>query len=99
MDESLYIKILQCLSLYHHDDSIYDISAEEKVDLEEFYKKFKRNFFINKNTKKPKYIIHHTINEYKCFEDGLPMLGINVHHRQTNTFQYKVLVPKEKVLI
>ena len=93
------MKILNCLSLFHHNDSILELSESEKEDMKEFYKKYKRNFFIKKNTNNPKFVFHTVDTEYRMFNDGLPMIGINLHHRKTDTTEYKILVPKEKVIV
>uniref|UniRef100_A0A7M5WXG2 Integrase catalytic domain-containing protein n=2 Tax=Clytia hemisphaerica TaxID=252671 RepID=A0A7M5WXG2_9CNID len=96
MDESLYLKIVKCLSLFHCQDSGI-VCDEEKDTLANFYKDEKRNFFIEKNTKKPKFEI---VIENGCvqkFEDGCPMLKVNKYHRKTKMTETKILVPKEKV--
>ena len=91
-----------CLSVYHYDDYIIEMDESEKEQTREFYKKYKRNFFIKENTKNPKFVFHIPIpsaQEIKTFDDGTPMIRINLHHRKTNTTKYKILVLKEKVIV
>ena len=93
--------MIHCLSVYQYDDYIIEMDESEKEQTREFYKKYKRNFFIKKNTKNPKFVFHIPIpssQEIKTFDDGIPMIGINLHHRKTNTTEYKILVPKETVI-
>ena len=92
LDEDLYMKILNCLSVFHYDDSIIIMNEDEREQTREFYKKFKRNFFIKKNTKNPKFVFHESVQEIKTFDDGIPIIGVNLHHRKTNTTEYKILV-------
>ena len=78
------------------------IDESEKEQTRELYKKNKRNFVIKKKHKKSKIYVLYPPSKWprnQDLDDGTPMIGINLHHRKTNTTEYKILVPKEKVIV
>ena len=72
-------------------------SDEEIEQIAEFFKKHHRNFFINKNVKKPRYILKEVKGVLQTFENGEPKLIIAVHNRDKRETLYKELIPKEEV--
>ena len=77
------------------------IDESEKEQTREFYKKYKRNFFIKKHKKSKIYVLypHSKWPRNQDLDDGTPMIGINLHHRKTNTTEYQILVLKENVIV
>lgn len=79
--------VLHCKK--HKELVISKYSEEELENIEEFFRKHIQNFLINKNTKKPRYILKELNGILQTFENGVPKLIIAVHNRDKkgNTIQ------------
>ena len=93
MCQRLYEKVAKCLLIRSIHSSELDLNETEDVNLNTFYNKYRRNFFINKNTANPKYKLKDSKGELDRFDDGTPKIIVNVYHRPTRTDCFKILLP------
>ena len=96
----IYKKIADAATLHceQHKELILSRYSEVEVEnIEQFFTKHVRNFYINKNSGKPRYILKEINGVLQTFDNGVPKLIIAVYNRGKKETIYKELIPKEEV--
>ncbi|XP_057301677.1 uncharacterized protein LOC130636092 [Hydractinia symbiolongicarpus] len=92
----VYQQILNVILLdsdFSSELSDYDDHILNEIPI--FYKKYKRNFFINNNKNMRKFQLKLKDGELERFHTGIPKLQVCIYNRKTKITTWQELVPQE----